>query len=112
MNKGQRRRLTLCLDVLKPYTDNDLMKAHDLIETLRKYEIQLSTINTRECNTGLTPQDEKKREKIQELVHAVCYNHNIKVKFGNDPTGYAIKLKLPSKRHNSWDGESWCIEVC
>lgn len=69
----------------------------------------------RECNVPCRSQherDKRDREKEElraefEFVAGALGFHS--VKFDTDPRGYTIKLKLPSGRYNSWDGESWGV---
>mgnify|MGYP001572816579 CR=1 FL=1 len=54
-----------------------------------------------ECNTGLSPRQEKRKEKLQALILELLPT----AKFSGDPRGYCVKIGLKSGRYNTWGGK-------
>jgi hypothetical protein len=68
----------------------------------------------RECNVACRNNAErdrrdKQREELRAEIEYVAEALGVGVELDGDPRGYTIKLKLPSKRYNSWDGVSWGV---
>lgn len=88
-------------------------RINSIINMLRGHEIKLRSINEIHCGVDLSnkplekaklAKDEEETEvKVRKLVDELKF----KVEFGGDPRGSAIKIKMPDKSFNCWDGESW-----
>lgn len=70
-----------------------------------------------DCNTGLTPAQEKRRERLREKIAGMVreVSPSIRVESGGDARGYPVKLHFPEvngfKPSNSFGGaeEGWGI---
>lgn len=68
------------------------------------------------CNRELA-KSERKREaeamrRIALRIHVLRGHQqgpNWRVKFGGDPRGACVKIKVPSGRSNDWGGEGVCV---
>lgn len=68
----------------------------------------------RECNVACRTDAErarrdKQKDELRAEVEFVAGALGLTAEMDTDPRGYTIKLKLPSGRYNSWDGESWGV---
>lgn len=81
----------------------------DALIKLSRYEGILSRYNSLHSMQELTRTQKRKegvtRSKVKNIVKSLGFD----VKFNNDPRGYAIRVILPSKSSNNWDGETWVI---
>ena len=82
-----------------------------LAMSLMRAARQVAGLNLVWCNTGLSPAQEKRRERIKRDVLLFARQLGCKeVEISGDPRGAAIKLKMPSGRGNSWGGEGfYCV---
>lgn len=56
-----------------------------------------------ECNYGLTPRQEKRRERLQENARDIAKGWGVPIEFQGDPRGRPISLDLGGPS-NSWGG--------
>ncbi len=78
---------------------------------LQQYATRLYRYAETECNYGLTPEQNKRVESLEQKVKNLCAELGIKVTFNGDPRGYAVKLHFANEAHNTWGGkeEGWGI---
>ena len=59
------------------------------------------------CNRGLTPAEERRDERNDERIKALCESLHPRIKpiIGGDPRGYTVKLLLPTEEYNTWGGK-------
>lgn len=81
----------------------------EILDRLHRYEATLSRIGIAGCNRDLTAQEIKKEASTEVKVQEIMKELGFTAKTGGDPRGYMIRIYLPSKRSNSFDGESWRI---
>jgi hypothetical protein len=81
-----------------------LLKLKRLNKTIEKYNIIACERELRDTETAAQDRAEKAAETICKDV-LKCG-----LQLTNDPRGIAIGLLLPSKRSNSFDGETWRID--
>ena len=81
----------------------------DYLSELHKYESTLTRYNTIACERDLTVWEEKRGVVIENKVKDIAAILGFDVIFNSDPRGYAIRFILPSKKYNSWDGETWAL---
>lgn len=82
-----------------------------LAMSLMRAARHIAELNLAWCNTGLTPAQEKRRERIIKDVRLFARQLGCKeIEISGDPRGAAIKLKLTSGHGNSWGGEGfYCV---
>jgi len=111
---GMAKRFINFAEALLVFMDEaptvDRWHIYDVLINLAKYELQLQDYNERVCNRGLTSAEEANIAITQIAVTKDLKTLGFGVKFNADPRGNAIKLKLPSGKSNSWDGESWVVD--
>lgn len=62
------------------------------------------------CNHEVTPQEVARSKQAMDRIVKLLANYpKVGVRFGGDPRGHCVKLRLASGRYNSWDGESWGV---
>lgn len=77
--------------------------AHDCAE-LQHISNALHSLAEAECNYGLTPRQEKRRENLEATARAVAKGWRVPISFQNDPRGRPISLELGAGVSNSWGG--------
>lgn len=111
MNKQQQQEYALTLDLFMKETNNKEIKTLDMIrilDTLHRYETSLTNLNTRACNGEIEDSIyEKKTTNIESKVKTIAESLGFGISFNHDPRGASICFILPSKKYNSWDGETW-----
>jgi hypothetical protein len=89
------------------------------IEMLFTWSRSLHRLNEINCNVGLTEKQDKldtlRTEQIEKLVkqrneRQQFDDGGVKVQFGGDPRGFAVRLVLPNGKTNCFAGEGWGIE--
>lgn len=111
MNKQQKENYSVSF---KRFMEDGNIKntgeLSEIMDKLHRYETTLSRIHTIECERDLTDnevkQEERTTQKVKEIAEKLGFNFFI----NGDPRGFAIRFYLPSKRYNSWDGETWGID--
>lgn len=83
--------------------------SHHVMDSLHYHETALHHLAETACNRELTPKEIKKQHKLEFHVWGLVELLGLNVKFNHDPRGGYIRLLLPSKDHNNWDGETWGI---
>jgi hypothetical protein len=110
MNAQEQREYTATLlRFLEESEVKNPMEMQDLLAKLRRYEIILNRISTHECNGDISEREKTQETRTENKVKTIAAQLGFKVDFNGDCRGATIKFYLPSKRANSWDGESWCI---
>ena len=115
-------------EVLPEETTMSTIRA--LLNKLHRYETTLHRINDNDCNghprmkteyrdgkmyrfevedQKWAERDAKKEQSIQNKVVDLLKPYNIEVQFNGDPRGGSIRMLLPDKTSNGWDGETWGI---
>jgi hypothetical protein len=61
-----------------------------------------------ECNYGLTPRQEKRRETLRAKVDEIAKRYAARPEHANDPRGFVVRLHFPGGEKNDW-GEGWGI---
>ena len=84
-------------------------RMYEIMDTLHRHETTLTRINTIECERNLRESESKKWDTTTKKVEELAKELGFKVEFNGDARGLCIKFHLPSKRYNSWDGETWRI---
>jgi hypothetical protein len=111
MNKYQKQEYISTLDLFMKDTTNKSIRTLDMIQildTLHRYETLLTNLNTRACNGEIEDSIyEKKTNNIEEKVKIIAESLGFGISFNHDPRGASICFILPSKKYNSWDGETW-----
>lgn len=83
-----------------------------LEEIIKLLEIaqKLSRLNLKFANEGLTDAEEKKKNSLEQKAEKIAIKWEIPMEFNSDPRGFAVELKLPSGRSNSFVGEIWGLK--
>ena len=79
--------------------------------TLRRYARTLSRLAVRECNDGLTAQEQARKTRTQRNAAAFAALYDMAVKVDGDPRGYVLKVLLPTGLYNTMGGasEGWGV---
>ena len=106
------------------------MNITSILDRLHRYETTLHRINENDCNghpktvteyregkmyryevedQKWAERDAKKERSIQNKVVELLKPYGIEVRFNGDPRGGAIRMLLPDRTSNGWDGETWGI---
>ncbi len=89
-----------------PDTLGHVNAASDIAEELLGYAERLHRYSEADCNVGLNDSQRKRvetlRSKIKAIVELLGWTMN---HFNTDPRGFAVYLKLPDGRYNSWGGQ-------
>jgi hypothetical protein len=65
----------------------------------------LHRLNEAACNCGLTPQQEKRMQRLEERIRTVLARSGLPLNhFNGDPRGYAVYVDLPDGSYNSFGG--------
>lgn len=88
-------------------------------ERVMRYGATLGRIAENECNGHQTwdgrwderaaLRDEKKEERIQQHVLALCKEFECLPDFSGDPRGATLKIQVPSGFTNDWGKEGICV---
>ncbi|HXX17519.1 MAG TPA: hypothetical protein VEJ47_21655 [Candidatus Eremiobacteraceae bacterium] len=78
--------------------------AQDAAELCR-LATSLGRLNEIACNSGLTEQQERRKQNLQTRIKAVLDSAGLVLNhFSSDPRGYAVYLDLPDGSYNSFGG--------
>lgn len=78
--------------------------AQDAAELCR-LATSMGRLNELACNTGLTEQQERRKQNLQTRINAVLERTGLVLNhFNSDPRGYAVYLDLPDGSYNSFGG--------
>lgn len=87
------------------------MKARELkamalyIDDMRKIERQVHRLNELDCNFGLTPRQEKRRDKLENQYKDIAASQfMLFTEVQRDPRGGAMKLHDPESQMDSSTG--------
>lgn len=69
---------------------------------------QLEALSLADCNVGLTPRQEKRREKIAAQAAEIASWYGLKAECYGDPRGYVLRLTGEGVRANGW-GEGFGV---
>ena len=81
----------------------------DILFELHKCESSLNRYYTILCERDITESENKRMESIERKIKFLSARLGFDYHLNHDPRGYAIRFLLPSKRYNSWDGETWAL---
>lgn len=81
----------------------------DILFSLHRCEISLNRYYTIECERGLSESENKRMQSIENKVKVFASKLGFDYRLNSDPRGCAIRFLLPSKKYNSWDGETWSL---
>lgn len=82
------------------------------VSELIKLGNTLSNLAVANCNYGLSPRQETRRDNIRDRIAAIGKELGVTFTTGGDPRGYVLKLKTPeSGRYNSFGGreDGWGV---
>lgn len=89
------------------------LNAYQLEEILRwlhKKEALLNKVHTDICNRPFTEDEYTSLNEFEKvIVSYVKEKLGFECEINRDPRGYAIRIKLPNGKYNSWDGETWTL---
>lgn len=91
--------------------DVDYLQVKRTLTALVTIEASLQRLNVFECNYGLSSRQEKRRENLENEAIELIKKLGLKGDTQRDPRGWSILIYLPSKKFNSWDGESYRIGI-
>ena len=92
----------------KPKMDADERLAHIL--TLMRSASTLHRLACDKANHGLTRAQERTVDNVRKRVEQDAKALGCKVgRFGTDPRGAMVTIKLPSGRTNDWVNSGWCV---
>jgi len=74
-------------------------------ELILRHAATIERLAVARCNRELSEEEERKDERMEEIIKGICKNHGIKANFNGDPRGYTTKLILKSGRYNTWGGQ-------
>lgn len=74
----------------------------DDIQALMRHAQSYHTLQVRDCNYGLSEGEQKREERIQSRIAAICQAYAIKPIFSGDPRGATVKFQVPSDVTNDW----------
>lgn len=74
---------------------------------LARISAQLHRLAEHDCNYGLTPRQQKRRERLEADARAIAKGWRVPIEFQGDPRGRPISLDLGGPS-NSWGG-GWRI---
>jgi hypothetical protein len=78
--------------------------AQDATELCR-LATSLNRLNEIACNSGLTEQQERRKQDLQTRIKALLEQTGLVLNhFESDPRGYAVYLDLPDGSYNSFGG--------
>lgn len=81
---------------------------HDCTKLLR-YAATCQRLAETACNRELTVQEIRKEENMQMDIIAVLVPYDCEAKFGGDPRGCVVKIKVPDGYTNDWGAEGICV---
>jgi len=112
MNKNEKENYTYTFNQFMIETGNKISSEdmHNFLKKLHFYEVRLTNLNEQYCNGVVESEEyENKTAPIENKVKKIAESLELDVRFNSDPRGYAIRFLLPSKRYNTWDGETWAM---
>ena len=81
--------------------------AHDATE-LCSLALALHRLNEASCNYGLTPQQKKRMQILEDRVRTVLGQAGLTLNhFNGDPRGYAVYVDLPDGSYNCFGGRDY-----
>lgn len=98
------------------------------VQRLLRYAATLQRLAEMDCNAGLAPSFERKRDRIQDKVYGICReiedaHRSTETKHGDvarpramctpvfsgDPCGCVLKIRVPDGFSDSMGGEGICV---
>lgn len=68
----------------------------------------LAALAVKDCNAGVTPRDEKRRERLATEAATIASWYGLSVTCHGDPRGYAMRLHGPDLTRTGW-GEGFGV---
>lgn len=111
LNKTEQEKFHNILNVLLEETPCGYLETLESLEQLVTINHSLNKLNELACGCELTINQEKRLEKLECRALGIIKKLGFKGDTQRDPRGDAILIYLPSKKFNSWDGESYRIGI-
>ena len=111
LNKKEEIIFNKHLSILVEESKLDYLEVKRSLETLVTINHSLNNLNEASCNYCLTDRQEKRLERLEREAIEIIKKLGFKGDTQRDPRGDAILIYLPSKKYNSWDGESYRIGI-
>jgi len=74
-----------------------------------RYAATIQRLAETACNRELTKREILKDEAMMARIIEICAPKDIEAKFGGDPRGCVVKLKVPDGYTNDWGQEGICV---
>jgi len=111
LNKKEQERFNRCLDVLVEESKLSYLDVYECLEKLVVINASLNRLNEIACSYQLTDRQEKRAENLENQAIEIIKHLGFEGATQNDPRGNAVMIYLPSGKFNSWDGETFRINV-
>lgn len=113
LTKKQQEIFNKNVDIFYEENKNSLsyLKIYDIMEELVTIEHSLQALNINDCNYGLSQRQETRRENLENKAIKLIEELGFKGDTQRDPRGWSILVYLPSKKFNSFDGETYRIGI-
>ena len=76
---------------------------------LMRYGATVGQLAETACNRELTEREIRKDEKVQMDIIEILAPHDCSAKFGGDPRGCTVKIRVPDGYTNDWGQEGICV---
>lgn len=110
-NEDQEGYLSRFNQFLKVVEENGLPITYEQGWAISALACRHHQLCEKDCNVGLNGDDKVERWVLEDKFEQFFLASDIFTATQYDPRGLTFMLRLPDKRYNQWDGETWRVPM-